>query len=303
MVCVVGTVSAAATAWTSLGSPYTPGQPAYTSAYAQSAPVGTPWLDPTSVMTVAYDRQLAVRLGSNWQAYLPGSFLGEPSFAEVGTTGCTAMAVRNTDDTVSAFVCEPDSRGGCSCAPEVNLGGATSVPAGISAWYAPLSIRVDVFINEDSQLKVRTLSGYTLATATWSAWTPLNGTVRGAPAAVSWDVGRVDVVVRGTDNAFWLKSFTAGAWTSSFYYLGGTFRSDPSVMAKASNRLDVVGRALNDTVARRSWNGNSWDSSWRYCNGSTNARPSIVWDRTNSAVRLYLRGFDWSIWAATGNCD
>lgn len=44
-----------------------------------------------------------------------------------------------------------------------------------------------------------------ITAATWSGWESLGGTLTSAPAAVSWGPNRIDVFVKGTDNALWHK--------------------------------------------------------------------------------------------------
>lgn len=39
----------------------------------------------------------------------------------------------------------------------------------------------------------------------WSDWEDLGGVIMGAPSVASWDEGRLDVFVRGTDNALYHK--------------------------------------------------------------------------------------------------
>ena len=111
---------ASATTWSSLQSPYTVGQPGHVRALAQSAPVGIPWVD--GVATVAYDRQLALRQtsGTSWTLWSGGAYLEEPSFAEFGATGCTTMATRNSDETVSVTIQAPNGSGGCLAASTIN---------------------------------------------------------------------------------------------------------------------------------------------------------------------------------------
>lgn len=293
----------ASTTWASIGSPYS--SPAYTNALAQSAPIGVPWLSPTGVATVGHDRQLAWRdSSSGWNVLDSRLQMDEPSYVQLGTVGtCVSYANRASNESIDVTISAPNGVGGCTTITN-NIGGSTTLPPAISAWFvAGSDIRVDVFINQDSNLMVRTFSGSHILNGTWSAWTSLSGPVRGGPAAVSWGVGRTDVFIRGTNNLAYSKSYAGGSWTSSFYPHGGGFTSDLSVMSSASNRLDVVGRGTDNAIWRLSWNGTAWNSNWRTCNGSANSRPSIVWDASSSVARLYIRGFSWDIQSASGNCN
>ena len=46
----------------------------------------------------------------------------------------------------------------------------------------------------------------------WYPWESLGGTLTSAPAAVSWDKGRIDVFVRGTEMTMWHKWFDNEWW-------------------------------------------------------------------------------------------
>ena len=58
----------------------------------------------------------------------------------------------------------------------------------------------------------------------WHDWESLGGVLTSDPTAVSWASGRLDVFVRGKDNALWHKWYDRGwsAWES----LGGVLTSD-----------------------------------------------------------------------------
>ena len=47
-----------------------------------------------------------------------------------------------------------------------------------------------------------------------------------APTAISWATGRIDLFVRGRDNALYHKWFDNG-WSADWQYLGGILISPP----------------------------------------------------------------------------
>jgi len=48
------------------------------------------------------------------------------------------------------------------------------------------------------------------------------------PAVVSWEPDRIDIFVRGADNALWHKCWDHGRW-SDWESLGGVLTSAPTV--------------------------------------------------------------------------
>jgi hypothetical protein len=84
-------------------------------------------------------------------------------------------------------------------------------------------------------------------------WTPLGPELRGAPDAASASEGQLDVVYRGTDDAFWYLAFAGGSWQPP-RPLGGQFTSDPSITPVARNGrtyLEVFGRGTDNAL----WHG------------------------------------------------
>ena len=77
------------------------------------------------------------------------------------------------------------------------------------------------------------------------------------PTAVSWGPNRIDVFVRGTDNAVYTKAWNVSKWTD-YVGLGGAFMSGPAVASWGANRLDVFGRGTDNALWHK-W----WDGSWR----------------------------------------
>ena len=86
----------------------------------------------------------------------------------------------------------------------------------------------------------------------WSPWfseigVPSPGIAAGsAPAVSSWASGRLDVFVRGTDNAIWHAWYDSGwnAWQS----LGGALTSSPAAVSWAANRIDLFGTGTDGNL-------------------------------------------------------
>src|SRR5262249_56052520 len=80
----------------------------------------------------------------------------------------------------------------------------------------------------------------------WSGWESLGGVLTSGPAVCSWSSGRLDVFVRGTDNALWHKWFSNG-W-SGWESLGGVLTSDPAAVSWGPNRIDVFVRGTDNAL-------------------------------------------------------
>ena len=63
------------------------------------------------------------------------------------------------------------------------------------------------------------------------SWENLGGSFQGKPVSVTGSDGRLEVFVRGTDNALWFASQTSpgGSWTP-FVSLGGVINSNPTAI-------------------------------------------------------------------------
>lgn len=166
------------------------------------------------------------------------------------------------------------------------LGGIlTSAPA-VASWS---SGRLDVFVRgTDNQLYHKFWDG-----RQWSNWEALGGILTSDPAAVSWGPNRVDVFVRGTDNGLWRKSWNGARW-SGWEALGGGLTSRPAVASCASGHLDVFVTGGGQSIYHVGFNG-TW-GSWASLGGAWSADPAAVCPPATSAVNLFERGSDGSLW-------
>lgn len=108
------------------------------------------------------------------------------------------------------------------------------------------------------------------------------------PTAVSWASGRIDVFVRGADNALWHKSY-AGSW-SAWESLGGSISSGPDVSSWGQNRLDVFARGTDGTLYHKPFNG-SW-GAWEQlgANPITGDPSAVSWGA--GRIDVFVRGTD-----------
>lgn len=80
-------------------------------------------------------------------------------------------------------------------------------------------------------------------------------TIKGSPASISWDNGRIDVFACGTDNGIWHKWFN-GAWQSWERIGDGT--PDLSVASWAEGRLDIFFRGVAGDLVHIHYSDGKW---------------------------------------------
>ena len=113
------------------------------------------------------------------------------------------------------------------------------------------------------------------------------------PDVSSWAPGRLDLFVRGSDNALWHCPFF-GSW-SSWESLGTFITSDPAAVSWQKGRIDVFARG-GDNALWHKWHskGNGW-SGWESLGGVLTSGPAVCsW----AAKRLdvFVRGTDNALW-------
>jgi alpha-galactosidase len=145
------------------------------------------------------------------------------------------------------------------------------------------------------------LAEQTLAGSTWpSTWTnlggPTDGQILGQPAAYGSTGGRVDVFVRGTDNAAYQRTLLNGKW-GGWVKLGGTLTDAPSVAFTSPNRWTLFARDGSGLVSSRT-NNSGWTSSGAPNNAAIYGRPGAAVD-SDGYTYLAVRAADDSVWERT----
>jgi hypothetical protein len=138
----------------------------------------------------------------------------------------------------------------------------------------------------------------------WGTWESLGGVLASSPRVppIMNSVNLIEVVVRATDKAHWLRGQTAshqggvswGDWKS----LGGIMSSGPSVVLNDEGTMDTFGRGPD----RHVWTkhqyltkaGLSW-TSWVDLGGITSTTPASA-VRGDGTLQLFTRGADRAIW-------
>ena len=87
---------------------------------------------------------------------------------------------------------------------------------------------------------------------TWSNWEDLGGIMLDGPGAASWSSNRLDVFVRGTDNAMHQKWWNGTQW-NGFANLGGIIVGSPAAVSWGPNRIDCFAAGTNNHMLHKWW--------------------------------------------------
>lgn len=131
---------------------------------------------------------------------------------------------------------------------------------------------------------------------TWTPWQALGGILTSDPRAVSWSSTRVDVFVRGTDNALWHKFWDISIGWSNWEQLGGILTSAPDVASCTVGHLDVFVRGTDNGIWNKSWNGSAW-SAWTPLGGVWTSSVSAVCRPNTNIIDLFMLGTDNQVWS------
>ncbi|MEV4312391.1 hypothetical protein [Actinocrispum sp. NPDC049592] len=176
---------------------------------------------------------------------------------------------------------------GTDYAPGADLGGdATASPALVR------------FSDTDAAAFTRAADGSVLMNtrkgANWAQqWTRLDGhRILGQPAAYGSAGGRIDLFVRGSDNAAYQRTFRNGQW-GPWIWLGGDLTDAPTVAFTSPSSWTLFARGKDGQVWQRP--SNAWWSSIGAPNGKPiYGRPSAVVD--GNGPHVAVRTADDSVW-------
>jgi hypothetical protein len=133
-------------------------------------------------------------------------------------------------------------------------GASTTLGQAVSTWGAN---RLDVFEVRGGQVYQKTFDNG------WGSWQPIINpkvAIDSKPAAVSWSQGRIDLFVKGSDNAIWHNWYQSGwhSWES----LGGALTSAPSVASWGNGHLDVFARGYDNNIYHKWYSPYAGWSGW-----------------------------------------
>ena len=128
-------------------------------------------------------------------------------------------------------------------------------------------------------------------------WSSLGGVITSNIAGGNNADGRLEIFVRGTDNALWHRWQTApnNGW-SGWSSLGGVITSDPLVTRNADGRLEVFVRGTDNAVWHR-WQthpNNGW-SGWSSLGGVITSNIAGG-NNADGRLEIFVRGTDNALW-------
>jgi hypothetical protein len=183
-----------------------------------------------------------------------------------------------------------------SCSLESNaLGNYTMTVTGTSGGithYTILAVNVTSFsflsvvVGADSSLYWSGFRG------TWSSWQPLNGSSPSAPGVCSSSGGRLDLVVRGTDNFVYHRILFSNGTSSKSWDSPAGLTNDQPACAVIGGVLYLVVRGMDNytylnsmSLSSGAWNG------WTGLGRPTGSSPVIV-ATSGKRLDLLIRGLD-----------
>lgn len=116
-----------------------------------------------------------------------------------------------------------------------------------------------------------------------------------APDAASWGMDRIDVFVRGRDNALWQKTWDGTGW-AAWHNLGGHITSDPGAVSWGTNRIDIFARDADGQITQITWDGTRW-TEWHPHGGqfALGSGPDASSSRVGR-LDISARGTDGALW-------
>jgi len=149
----------------------------------------------------------------------------------------------------------------------------------------------------------------TLQANSGAGWQGLGKRILGQPAAYGSASGRIDIFVRGTDNAVWRRAYAGGRW-GSWTSLGGHVTDAPTVAFTGPAAWTVFARGADGLIWSRTERG-AWTSIGAPDGRPTYGRPSAVADeagavhvavrtRTDEVWERVRTGGVWSEWTSLG---
>lgn len=144
---------------------------------------------------------------------------------------------------------------------------------------------------EPENMRFRIVSGPRVVANTSASPENLGGGLASGPACCSWSPGRLDVFVRGLDDALWHKYYEEG-W-SEWETLGGGLSSEPAAVSWAAGRIDVFVRGSDNALWHKFFEG-GW-SDWESLGGGLSSGPAVAsWKA--GRLDVFVRGLDDALW-------
>lgn len=129
---------------------------------------------------------------------------------------------------------------------------------------------------------------------TWGQWTSWGGALSASPAITGGSDGRIDVFIRGKDNALWTRTLRPGHRLTAWRSLGGRLASAPAAVTIQDNFFEVAAVGTDHAVWTASTFG-KW--AWKRVGGRTYSAPAIGYIPQSNGEFILIRGTDNALWA------
>jgi hypothetical protein len=112
------------------------------------------------------------------------------------------------------------------------------------------------------------------------------------PGSASWGPGRLDIFVRGSDNALWHRYYASSIGWTGWTTLGGQLASDPAAISWGYGRIDIFAQGIDNALKHIYYDASTggW-SSW-YSHGGTLASGPDVASWGPGRLDVFYRGTD-----------
>jgi endonuclease/exonuclease/phosphatase family metal-dependent hydrolase len=121
--------------------------------------------------------------------------------------------------------------------------------------------------------------------------------IASGPAAVSSGIGRMDVFVRGTDNALWHKGFDTNIGWSNYEQLGPEpIAAGPGVCSRAPGLLDVFVKGTDDALWHKGFDTNTGWSGYERLGPEPIASGPAAVSSGIGRMDVFVRGTDNALW-------
>jgi hypothetical protein len=127
---------------------------------------------------------------------------------------------------------------------------------------------------------------------------PGPGALAAGPDVASWGVNRLDVVVVGSDQQAWHRSWDGAAW-NAWDAQGGRLAADPGASTWGSGRLDIFGLGADGALWHRWLDAGAWHP-WESLGGRLVGGPSAA-STALGHLDVFAVGTDRALWHRSWN--
>jgi len=130
----------------------------------------------------------------------------------------------------------------------------------------------------------------------WSSWQAMSGSTAAAPVMCSSEQGKVDMIIRGSDNvSIFHRSYSNGFWSAWDSPSGGT--NDQPACASEGSFVNVVVRGTHNEIWYNYRNDTSgmW-GTWQNLGGIAYGPPILIGSPSGARLDLVVQGADYGLW-------